>query len=460
MGVINDLMGGLRNLVMNWTGVKRDLGELIADKDISKALDLFENNDSDIELAIKEYDPTQHDIMKRPDKPRKNRNDYVTQKLPRNWQGYINEIALFFLFAKPVRWINRDESGKTNEEFKIFTDFLNDTRFNTTMRQAKRMAGAETRSAKLYHLYKDSENKPHCKVIVLSRTTGYRLKPLFDQYKKLIAFAVGYYLKESDMTVEHWDIYTEDFIHKCAMGKLGWTVTTSDNQLKMIPIIYYEQEKEWARAQIRITRDEYLDSKTADINEYFADPIAAATADVISKLADPEAIGKMIQYKDDKSKFEYINPPTSLEMKESEKKVLRESIHQDTFTPDFSFKEMVGMGTLSGEAIKRAMILGYIKRDNSKEIYEIAIDREKNLVLAIIDTLFAPGKEIKSLNIGFELAEPFDEDFSTRVEDIASAVEAGILSVERGVTMLGVASDVAAELAKIKAMKDAVPKPV
>lgn len=39
------------------------------------------------------------------------------------------------------------------------------------------------------------------------------------------------------------------------------------------------------------------------------------------------------------------------------------------------------MGTLSGEAMKRAMALGYMKRDNLKEIYDIAVDRAKTSFL-------------------------------------------------------------------------------
>ena len=63
-----------------------------------------------------------------------------------------------------------------------------------------------------------------------------------------------------------------------------------------------------------------IDSKTGDINEYFADPIAMGTAGALKNLADPETVGKLVQLASKDDVFKYVEPPTSLEMKESEKK--------------------------------------------------------------------------------------------------------------------------------------------
>lgn len=50
------------------------------------------------------------------------------------------------------------------------------------------------------------------------------------------------------------------------------------------------------------------------------------------------------------SRFEYVDPPLSSETREAEKKDLRNSILEDSLTPDLSFEGMKGLGTLSGEA--------------------------------------------------------------------------------------------------------------
>ena len=69
------------------------------------------------------------------------------------------------------------------------------------MRKAKRIAGAETECAKLYHIYRDENFQPQVKVVVICKSKGYTLRPLFDLYENLIAFGYGYYLKEGTSTI-------------------------------------------------------------------------------------------------------------------------------------------------------------------------------------------------------------------------------------------------------------------
>ena len=455
MNIFANILNSLKNLTLNSIGVQRDLLELIQDRDISKAMNLFQNNDKEVIQAICEYNPDTHDVMFRPDKLRKKKAPYKVQKLPRSWQRYINEIALFFLLGNPIKWTNKTEED-TDLAFEAFKRFLEDTRFDTSMRQAKRLAGAETESAKLYHIYRDG-NRPAVKVVVLSKSRGYTLRPLFDQYGNLIAFGYGYFLLEGGITYEHFDIETPDYIYSCKKENLGWTVKVKPNPTGKINVIYYPQPKEWEGSEQRINRDEHVDSKTGDTNEYFADPIAAATVDVIKGMADPEAVGKLIQLQNGKeSEFRYIEPPTSIEMKDSEKKVLKESILNDTLTPDFSYENMKGLGTLSGEALKRAMIHGYIKRDNRKEIYEELIDREKNLILSIMKNIthIEMRDQLDKLNIKFEFSEPFNEDEEKRWEAIGKAVTDGIISLETAVELLSIVDDPKEELIRIKREKE------
>ena len=152
MGLLTNIFNFARNTTLNGLGVERDLLQLIQDKDISRAKMLFQNRDTDVLKAISEYNPELHDVMKRPNKRRKGKEPYITQKLPRAWQRYINEIALFFLLAKPIRWTCSNLDENNSEAFDAFTSFLESTRFETTMRQAKRLAGSETECIKLYHI--------------------------------------------------------------------------------------------------------------------------------------------------------------------------------------------------------------------------------------------------------------------------------------------------------------------
>lgn len=455
MSILTGTFDVAKNFILNTVGVERDLEKLLTDHDVQRARSLFQDRSIEVAEAVAQYNPDTHEIMRRPDKQRKGREPYIVQKLPRNWQGYINEIALFFLLGNPIKWSN-DAPTEKEQAFNAFLKFLKDTRFNITMRQAKRLAGAETESAKLYHIYRDETTfEPKVKVIVLSKSEGYTLHPLIDQYKNLVAFGYGYFLKENGSTVEHFDVQTPTTIFKCRRSKIGWMVTRAINPTGKINVIYYRQNTEWHGAKARINRDESVDSKTADINEYFADPQAAATADVIQNLADPETIGKIVKLTGPDSRFEYINPPTASDMKEGEKKVLKESILQDTFTPDFSYENLQGMGTLSGEALRRALILGFIKRANSEEVYDIAVDREANLILAIMTNITHPElkDELLNLNLQHTFAEPFNEDADKKITIIGTAYQTGVISLEQAVHILGLCSDPAIEIKRIKKAK-------
>lgn len=452
MNMIEAIFNAIRNKTLNSLGAERDLMKLIQDKDISRAESLMQNRDMEVCEAIREYNPETHSVKRRRDKLRKNKEPYKVEKLPRTRQRYINEVELFFLLANPILWKNKDSAS--DNAFEAFNDFLQSTRFNSTMRQAKRLAGAETESAKVYHIYQDN-GEARVKVLVISKSKGYTLRPLFDQFENLIAFGYGYYLKEGDRSIEHFDIHTPEYIYRCRHGLIGWEVDAIQNPTGKITVIYYRQQKAWDGLQPRIDREEHIDSKAADTNNYFADPKVKATADVVQSLADPTMVGEVIQMTGADSSIDYLAPPEYSSMKDSEKKDLHDSILFDTFTPDFSYENMKGMGTLSGEALKRALILGYIKRDNLKEVYDEMVDREKNLIIAIMSNVTHPelAVELERMRLEHSFVEPFNEDKDKQWTAITSLYRSGLISLETAVAMLAITDAPQEEIEKIKAEK-------
>lgn len=446
---IQDIITKFRNKVLNTTGTEGVLYSLLQKGDVTSALNLFQNREEEVDNAIAEYNPQTHSVMKRRNKYRKNDRPYITEKLPRCRQKYINEVELFFLFGKPIVWKKDDGDDKA---FKLFSDFIRNTRFDCKMRQIKRLAGSETECAKLYHLYNEN-GKIGIKTVVLARSTGYDIRPLFNQYGDLVAFAYGYKTRGADnKQQQHWEIETADNIFECVQGDLQWNITTRPNPTGRINVIYYRQPKAWDGVEPRLEREEMLDSKVGDTNNYFADPVAKATADVIQSLASPETTGKLIQLNGSNSSFDYVNPPQSSELRRSEQENLEKSILFDTFTPDFSFENMRGFGTVSGAAIKNAMILGFLKADNRKEIYTELIDRDKNLILSILAFQHPELKtQLEQLQISFEYTEPFAEDDQSKKSFVTQAYSAGLVTLETAVQLLALTKDSESE---IKALKE------
>ncbi len=447
---LQQILTFFRNLTLNSMSVKRNLYQLLQDKDINRALEMLSNRDEEVDQAIKEYNPQTHDVMKRPNKYRKGDDPYITEKLPRSRARYINEIELFFLLGNPIIW--KKEDGD-DEAFKMFTDFLDDQYFNSRIRQAKRLAGAETESALIAHIYRDdATGERKVKMNVLARSTGYRLRPLFDTIGNMTAFAYGYTTNEGSRKVQHWDFQTSEILAYCKKGRMGWEVEIYPNPTGKINVIYFQQPKAWDGAESRINREEMLDSKTGDTNNYFSDPIAAATADVIQTMVDPDKPGKLIQMAGKDSRFEYVNPPQASETRNAEKSDLEKSILFDTFTPNFDTEAMKGFGTLSGVAIRNAFILGFIKRDNRKEVYEELIGRFRNIVIGILIYLHPDKKAaLESLKIKFEFSEPFMDDKQSKWQSISSLYQAGLVSIETAVTMLALTDAPEEEVARLLA---------
>ena len=145
------------NLITNYlnavVGRKQEFDELLAARDISRIKDKMTTRTTEINRAIREYDIATHEVMFRPDKiitdkKGKMRDKKSVWKLPIPYPQYINEIALVFLYGRPVKWTQT--SDNTDAAFEKFQDVLKRTRFNAKIRQCKRIAGKETESAMLF----------------------------------------------------------------------------------------------------------------------------------------------------------------------------------------------------------------------------------------------------------------------------------------------------------------------
>ena len=446
--IVQHISTFFKNLTLNSTGARKDIFELLEKNEVGRALSLMTTRDTDIDNALSEYNPQMHEVMRRPNKQIEGDSPYITEKLPRTRERYINEVELFFLFGEPLVW-KKDEGD--DEAYSLFTDYLKDTFFNAKIRQCKRLAGAETMSALVTHFHSNADGSIGTDVFVVARSTGYRIKYLFDQYKNLIAFAYGYKLYEGNKNVQHWDILTAEATFECRKAMFGWEVNRIENPTKKINAILFMQPKAWDGAEPRLRRDEMLDSKIGDTNNYFADPMAAATADIIASLPNRDKPGRLIQMPTKDSSFRYIEPPQDSATRRDEKLNLNSTILFDTFTPDFSFENMKGLGTLSGVAIRNAMILGYIKRANRMEVYEEMIIRYLHVTLEVLKYIY-PSKraQIEKLKVSFEFSDPFPEDSTKNWQGIVTLYNGGVLSLETAVTMLALTDAPAEEIARIQ----------
>lgn len=441
--------------------LRNRLEDYIISGKIDEAKKMFSCNADIAKQAIEQYNASTHKIMNRANKKRVDKSDYKTCKLPRNLQAFVNEIATFMMFGQGIEFIldgDISQKEQLKPAFDAFIDFTEKIYFDERMREAKRIAGAETEAAKLFTLYTNSDNKPKIVCQVLANSKEQKLYTLFNQFDELVAFAVGYFLKnEENQNEEFFDIYTSNNIFKCTRKSQSseWLIDRRGNPFNKIPVIYYKQSVEWEGAQERIDRLEWVDSKRGDTNEYFGDPYLCVSQDVVqNRLADPQAVGKVIAMDGENSTFKFVAPPDCGENIENEKTDLYASILQDTLTPELTYKTIMGLGTLSGEAMRRITLPGYIKRAIRAEIYSPLIRREINLIKTILCSYVHADdydlcKKIKEMKIKFSYRDPFIGGIDDNSEEIATLMGAGAMSIETAVNMNRFVQDKDAEIERI-----------
>lgn len=455
------------NQINRIVGRKQEFQELLASGDISAVKSSMRTRGDMAIEAMQEYDTAKHEVNNREPKIITDKKGNIKKreprwKLPVPYPVYINEVALVFLYGRPVKW--SQQSDNTDRAFEKYQDIIKRTRFDSKIRQCKRLAGAETESAMLFRVFKDDDGQPDVQIRVLARSKGDEIYCKFDQYENLIAMAWGYYVAEKkDQAVYHFDIYTPEIIYRCTKRSLGWNVEREVNLIGKIPLILFQQEKEWKGVENLIHREEMIASRTADTNDYFADPIAIMNADVIKNLPEKKEEAKTLVTNNgdgvDKA-MKYVTWDSAPQSKKDELDWLQSQILSKSFTPNITLDTLKSISQLSAKALRTVMMLADIKASKHKEVHDELLDRTASLITAIIGNVLDVSLvgECENLKILHEFQEPFGEDVADDLNDIIRAVDAGILSTETGIELNPLVKDVTRERDRLKQEKEEAAK--
>ena len=452
-----------RNYLNALVGHNQEFEKLLAAKDISAVKNKMRSRADMAIEALGEYDVSTHKIMKREDKIITDKKGNFLRldpvwKLPIPYQVYINEIALVFLYGRPVKW--SQQSQGTDKAFQKFQEVLEHTHFDSKLRQCKRIAGSETESAMLFRVFKDHDGQPDVQIRVLAQSKGDEIYVRWDQYENLISVAWGYYVKEAEnATVYHFDIYTPNTIYRCAKKSIGWEVIQETNFIGKIPIILFQQEKEWKGVEPLIHREELIASRSADTNDYFADPIAIMAADLIKNLPEKKEAAKLLVTNDadgvDKA-AKYLTWDSAPESKKQEIEWLQNHILSKSFTPNISLDTLKSLSNLSGKALRTVMLLADIKASKHKEVHDELLSRTSSLITSIIGNVLDVHLkgECENLKIGHEFQEPFGDDIADALDNIIKSIDGGIISTESGVELNPLVKDKKLEMERLKAEEE------
>lgn len=458
-----ELYNVFRNYVNSLVGKNQEYEQLLHNGDISTALEGMVSRKESAMNALREYNVETHEIMNRKDKIITDKNGNFLRrepvwKLPIPYPRYINEIALVFMFGQPVKWIQNSE--ETDNAYQAFLDLVKHTRFNAKLRECKRLAGAETESALLFRAYRDKNGNPDVQLRVLAHSKGDDIYTRWDNYENLLSVAWGYYAKESQSeVVYHLEIYTPSTIYHCSKKSLGWEVIEEINLIGKIPVIVFQQDKEWSGVESLIHREEYIASRTADTNDYFADPVAVMSAEVIKNMPEKKEAAKMLitNTPDGVDKAaKYLTWDSAPQSKKDEIEWLQSQILSKSFTPNITIDTLKSLSSMSGKALRIVMLLADIKASKNKEHYDELLDRTASLMTSIIGNVLDVSlkSECDKLIVGHEYQEPFGDDISETLDNIGKSMDAGILTTETALELNPLVKDPLKEYERIKAEEE------
>lgn len=128
MGLLN-VVDAVKNEVKAAVGYQQNFTSLLGSKDIARALSMMQDRSGFAQKALLEYRVEYHEVMKRQDKAVLDKKGNFLRwqkrwKIPIPYQVFINEIALVFLYGRPVKWLQR--SKDTDYAFEQYNQLLED----------------------------------------------------------------------------------------------------------------------------------------------------------------------------------------------------------------------------------------------------------------------------------------------------------------------------------------------
>lgn len=380
--------------------------------------------------------------------------DYVDPaRIGLSFQQLIVDRRVGFMLNIPVEIepTYNSESDKEKDLVKLIKRIQNDNKMDYKNKEIARRWMSEMECAEVWYLAESGRQKPKytLKCNIWSPDLGDDLYPLFDETGDMIAFARGYKLKEKDEDIEHFDIYTPDFIYKWVIRGNEWKLDdqaqsmTSEglqqinpitNPLKKIPIIYYQQPKpEWTDQGTAISRLEESISNHSDMNDYFGSPILAVAGEILGFAKKGEQ-GKILQLAEN-AKANYLalnSPPESIKMEQDN---LKEYIYTLSQTPDISFKAMQGMGTIAQFTMKAFFMDAHMAVSKKEETFGIGLQRRLNIIKTaiglIIDTSLS--KEAEDVQVKPVITPYLPQNDTETIENLTVAKTSGIMSQETAV---------------------------
>lgn len=425
-------------------------------------------SENDIVDALKQIDPRSHAV-----KNKRLRKDKVIQtdsgmdivkvaRIPLALQKLIVKRAAAFLIGKPIELSGAADNEQQVTMLEMVRKTWNDNKLDFRSKKIAKVMMSETECAEVWYVdevettywAKPGYEPVRLRMRILHPSAGDSLYPVFNELGNLIAFGRQYFTLEGKRKVENFDLWTDEMIYNAVKKDGAWIAKEGgekENPLKKIPVIYYSQElPEWADVQDAIERLETLISNFADTNDYFASPMVFVEGDV-EGFAQKGESGKVLKGKKGAT-AKYLTWDGAPEAIKLEIETLFDIIYTVTQTPNITFKEMKGLGNVSGVALEMLFLDAQLKaKDKQEDVFGECIQRRINLLKAFMVNINSAIKSAESMTLTAEFGLFKLDNVKEDIENLSTAVNSKIMSKATAMELNPFVRDVEQETERLKA---------
>jgi SPP1 family phage portal protein len=321
-------------------------------------------------------------------------------KIITNFPKKIVRTSVAFMFGGRMH-INADDLNDGVEEFKELWE--KKLKMHSLLKQFARTVLSETKAAIVFYP-RASVHWSGTKTITLSakllklpeqQDIESDFFPHFDDNEDMDGFIHKTQIRIDNILRDKIVIWTREKMIIALKSYSDWQITESVNPFGLIPVVYADiLAPEWDEVAPVMDAREMRLSRTADTNDYFAEPIMKVFGE--SNLPSKGTVGKELQfpveYDEDTGKpihgdADFLDWQQSIDSVKKELEETKNELFSGSSTPDLSFDNLKGMGNLSGVARRFMTLDAQIKASENLETFEPAVQRCVSVVMAGISNI-------------------------------------------------------------------------
>jgi hypothetical protein len=418
------------------------------------------------EALLKDYEPTEHDIVRdqttRKDKI-KNGTVWKASRISVGLEKLLVKRMTEFTFALPVRraYHNTEDSETKQQISRAIERIFKYARIDSENIKRGTAYYASCEACSVWYAVEKpntlygfkSQYKLKCKTY--SPMQGVLLYPLFDEMDDLLAMSFKYSVERNGKTVDYFETYT-DKLHVCWItNNNGYQEIKRENiKLLKIPAIYIKRPVPIYHGLTNLRQEiEYALSRDSDIIAYNSSPVLMVSGTIQGQENKGEE--NRVWRVENGGSVSYVSWNQSIEAMKYHVSQMLNLFWSQAQMPDISFENMKALGNIGYDARQTLLTDAHLKVGDEAGPWLEFLDREVNVVKEYLKLLNPEwASEIDDVEVENTITPFIQNDETAEIEKWSKASGVLVSNLE-AIKFAGLSPNPEKTLEQIQKEKDA-----